>query len=177
MILTILVTLLSPLLALAKSPSLLPAKIKTINADPEPFRGDAIHIQCLVDYHEPAHSDDITVELRRFVFKTSETQSLSSNGIVQIEVVPKGQKYDAYVINSGQNAKEHAFKIFNINVDKDSGIYKCLVKHKGQVIDTKEIPINVEDVPTDPPTTGHATTIIVDTPLKTELKCPEKRKH
>ena len=77
-----------------------PARIKRILTNPEVYEGEGVHIQCLVEYQDPLNSQNVEVEMRRSVFNTSEVQSLSSNGKVLIKE-PPGQKYEAYVANSG----------------------------------------------------------------------------
>ena len=69
-------------------------------------------------------------------------QPLSSNGELQ-SPHPQGQKYVAYVRNSGENAKEHAFRIQNIDLDNDSGVYECLVKYKDEIVDKKRQKVEV----------------------------------
>ena len=57
---------------------------------------------------------------------------------------PLKQSYDAYIAENGPNSREHAFKITNVNIKKDSGNYECLVKNKnGSVIDRKHVPVHV----------------------------------
>ena len=119
-----------------------PAKIKRIFANREVYEKDGIHIQCLVDYHEPKFFDEIIVEVHRSLFNSTETQVLSLNGKVQRKP-PEKQSYDAYVAENGPTSKEHAFKISNVNIKDDSGNYECLVKQNGTVIDRRHVPIHV----------------------------------
>ena len=134
------VALLSCYISLASSKNPQMAQISQMLADSEVFQGDGIHIQCLVRYDPKA--EEITVELTRTLANTSETQALSSNGKVLLKE-PQGQKYDAYVAQANPRAKEHAFKITNIDILQDSGVYRCLVKHRGRVIDRKEAQVQV----------------------------------
>ena len=82
-------------------------------------------------------------------------QSLSSNGEVQSQH-PQGQKYVAYVRNSGNHAKEHAFRILNIDTDNDSGVYECLVKYKDEVVDHKKQIVTVVTEEPPPPTHSYS---------------------
>lgn len=119
-----------------------PVKIKMMTSKPEVYKGEVITVQCLVTNHEPDW-DEITVEINRSVFNSSvPNQPLSSNGELQ-SPHPQGQKYVAYVRNSGENAKEHAFRIQNIDLDNDSGVYECLVKYKDEIVDKKRQKVEV----------------------------------
>lgn len=120
----------------------MPARIKRIFANREVYEKEGIHIQCLVDYHEPKWFDQIVVEVHRSLFNSTETQVLSSNGEVQRQP-PEKQFYDAYIAENGPTSKEHAFKISNVNIKNDSGDYECLVKQNGSVIDRKHVPVRV----------------------------------
>jgi hypothetical protein len=120
----------------------MPARIKRIFANHEVYENEGIHIQCLVDYHEPKWFDQIVVEVHRSLFNSTETQVLSLNGEVQRQPPPK-QSYDAYIAENGPTSKEHAFKISNVNIKNDSGDYECLVKQNGSVIDRKHVSVRV----------------------------------
>ena len=90
-----------------------------------------------------------------FIFSSMQRQSLSSNGEVQSQH-PQGQKYVAYVRNSGNHAKEHAFRILNIDTDNDSGVYECLVKYKDEVVDHKKQIVTVVTEEPPPPTHSYS---------------------
>ena len=49
----------------------MPAKIKRIYASREVYENDGIHIQCVVDYHEPKLFDEIVVEVHRSLFNST----------------------------------------------------------------------------------------------------------
>ena len=49
----------------------MPAKIKRIFANREVYESEGIHIQCVVDYHEPRMFDEITVEVHRSLFNST----------------------------------------------------------------------------------------------------------
>lgn len=138
--------LLTPLLALLASSASCskitkPAEVKLIESDSEVFKGEGIHVQCLVTYHDPQLLDDIIVEFTRLT-NSSAAEALSQNGEVVVQA-PQGQKYAAYVVNSGQHAQEHAFRIENIDIHSDSGVYKCQVRLKDKILDVKQVKINV----------------------------------
>ena len=110
-------------------------------SNPEVYEGEGVHIQCLVEYSDP-NPKNVVVEIRRTLFNTSEIQSLSSNGHVLLSE-PRGQKYEAYVVNHGSKSQEHAFKIQNIHDRLDSGMYQCLIKSNGRVLDSKQTRVQV----------------------------------
>ena len=47
------------------------AKIKRIFANREVYENEGIHIQCVVDYHEPRLFDEIIVEVHRSLFNST----------------------------------------------------------------------------------------------------------
>ena len=49
----------------------MPAKIKRIFANREVYENEGIHIQCVVDYHEPRLFDEIIVEVHRSLFNST----------------------------------------------------------------------------------------------------------
>ena len=89
-------------------------------------------------------------------FSSVPNQQMSSNGEVQSEE-PHGQKYIAYVQNTGDKTKEHAFRIQNIDIDNDSGVYECLVKHNDKIVDRKNKTVEVitEELPPAYPTRSY----------------------
>ena len=123
----------------------IPAKIKRLYVKSEVYENDLIHVQCVVDYHEPSLFDDILVEVHRSLFNSTENQVLSLNGVVLRQLPANSkQSYDAYVSENGPTSREHAFKITNVNIKNDSGEYECLVKNKnGSVLDRKHVVVNV----------------------------------
>ena len=100
-------------------------------------------------------SRDLFSKKGHFLFSSMQRQSLSSNGEVQSQH-PQGQKYVAYVRNSGNHAKEHAFRILNIDTDNDSGVYECLVKYKDEVVDHKKQIVTVVTEEPPPPTHSYS---------------------
>ena len=56
---------------LSKKHSKMPAKIKRIFANREVYENEGIHIQCVVDYHEPRLFDEIIVEVHRSLFNST----------------------------------------------------------------------------------------------------------
>ena len=123
----------------------IPAKIKQLYVKSEVYENDLIHVQCVVDYHEPGLFDEILVEVHRSLFNSTENQVLSLNGEVLSQPPPNSkQSYDAYVAENGPTSREHAFKITNVHIKNDSGKYECLVKNKnGSVLDRKHVTVDV----------------------------------
>lgn len=117
------------------------AEVKLIESDSEVFKGEGIHVQCLVTYHDPDTFKEVVVEFTRLT-NGSEAEALSKNGEVVVQA-PQGQKYAAYVVNSGNRAQEHAFRIENIDIESDSGIYRCQIRLKDQILDVKQVKIEV----------------------------------
>jgi len=160
-----------------------PVKIKYMTSRAEVFKGEMITVQCLVTSHEQ-NWDEITVEINRSVFNSSvPNQQMSSNGEVQSEE-PHGQKYIAYVQNTGDKTKEHAFRIQNIDIDNDSGVYECLVKHNDKIVDRKNKTVEVitEELPPAYPTRSYKKQIEKNDNPKSltttidKLMCHEERK-
>ena len=126
---------LASLAALSLSQS---AKIKLIKVNSEIYKGESIHIQCLVEYSPSESEKELTVEFYRSTTKPGnqtvpgQIQHLSSNGQLKAEV-PLGQKYYAYVEALNSNTKEHAFRITNIH-QRDSGNYSCIVRNDNDLI-------------------------------------------
>ena len=95
----------------------IPAKIKRLYVKSEVYENDLIHVQCVVDYHEPSLFDEILVEVHRSLFNSTENQVLSLNGEVLSQPPPNSkQSYDAYVSENGPTSREHAFKITNVHI-------------------------------------------------------------
>lgn len=112
------------------------------NSNGKPYEGEAIHIQCLVKSNS---FDDLVVEFHRSIANYSgPSEILSSNNEI-LTAEPQGKSYQVEIEESSNNANIYAFKIFNIDIQQDSGVYKCLVKQKGKVIDKKETSITVKD--------------------------------
>jgi len=118
------------------------AKIKLIKVKSEVYKGESIHIQCLVEYSPSESENELTVEFYRSTNQPGgHIQHLSSNGKLRAEV-PLGQNYDAYVEDLGSNTKEHAFRITNIH-QRDSGNYSCWVRNNHDLIDLKRKSVQV----------------------------------
>lgn len=116
--------------------------ISTMMANEKPYQGEVIQVQCLV---KSTNFEDLVVEFRRSIANQSKpVEVLSSNNEILI-VEPRGQRYQVDIEESSNNANIYVLKIFNINIQNDSGVYKCLVKHKGQVLDKRETLIMVKD--------------------------------
>ena len=68
----------------------IPAKIKQLYVKSEVYENDLIHVQCVVDYHEPGLFDEILVEVHRSLFNSTENQVLSLNGeifLIRLELI------------------------------------------------------------------------------------------
>jgi hypothetical protein len=123
------------------------AEIKMISPAVEVFEGEGIHVQCVVAYHDINDIDDFTVEWVRTVDKApSVIELLSQNGRV-IADQPLGKKYHAFITSvdpdRGLHLREHNFRIQNIDVPNDEGMYACVIKHGDQVISRRDTVIDV----------------------------------
>ena len=107
----------------------------------EVFKGEYIHLQCLVEYDEQDSKSELSIEFYRSTDQ-DQLEHLSSNGELEIEV-PSGQKFYAYVGDLESNTQEHAFRITNIDF-KDSGNYSCHIRKNQDLIDHKKRNVQVQ---------------------------------
>ena len=59
------------------------AKIKQIKVNPEVFKGEYIHLQCLVEYEEEDSKSELSIEFYRSTDQ-DQLEHLSSNGELEI---------------------------------------------------------------------------------------------
>ena len=161
------------------------AKIKQIKVNPEVFKGEYIHLQCLVEYEEEDSKSELSIEFYRSTDQ-DQLEHLSSNGELEVEV-PSGQKYYAYVGDLESNTQEHAFRITNIDF-KDSGNYSCHIRKNQDLVDFKKRMVQVQEEEEydyadfaskfqdfQPLVTKDQVEQKSDKQINNELKCGEKR--